>query len=92
MHYKTIVLELLQQQPALHEELRSSNCLLSAMNQLAVLLRDLHHQTLADLRRLRSSESQPLLSSEAMELATHQLQQSLLTEDNESFSLDETMR
>lgn len=91
MHYKTIVLELLEQQPALHDRLKSSNALLSTMNQLAVLLRDLHHEILANLFQASPHESPTLLSSEALELATHQLQQSLVAEDSESFSLDEAM-
>ena len=91
MHYKTIVLELLEQQPALHAELRSSGSLLSTMNQLAAVLRDLHLQTLADLRTARPSESQPLLSSEALELAVHDLRQTLSPDRSESFSLDEAM-
>jgi hypothetical protein len=93
MHYKTIVLELLESPPALYEQLRASGSLLSTMNKLASLLRDLHLQTLEELQQAQPSESQAALSSEAMELAVHQLQQSLLPAEpnSETFSLDQAM-
>ena len=37
MQYKTIVLELIEERPGLHEELKSSNSLLSTVNQMATL-------------------------------------------------------
>ena len=44
MHYKTIVLELIQQQPELHEQLRASRTLLATMDAYALELKASHEE------------------------------------------------
>ena len=52
MQYKTIVLELLQQNPELHASLTSNSSLLSTMNQFAIQLRENHLAIIEKLRDL----------------------------------------
>jgi hypothetical protein len=83
MRYKTIVLELLQQNPALHDELKASGSLLSTMERMAVALREDHLQLLETLRAQHPTDSEILLRGQAMELVVDQLRQSILQEDQE---------
>ena len=96
MQYKTIVLELIQQRPMLHEQLRSSNTLLSTVNRLATLLRDSHLAAIEQLRQARPDSASLQLASEAMEIALDELQQQLPpdpeTGEAEALSLDEAMQ
>jgi hypothetical protein len=95
MQYKTIALEMIQERPQWHEELRSSNSLLSTVNQYAQTLREIHLAAIEQLRQARPEPSPLQLSSEAMEMALKQLEQSLPTEpqsDAKVFSLDAAMQ
>lgn len=83
MRYKTIVLELLQQNPSLHDELKASGSLLSTMERMAVALREDHLQLLETLRAQHPTDSEILLRSQAMELVVEQLRQSILQEETE---------
>lgn len=93
--YKTIVLELLRDRPALHEQLRVSGTLQASMEQLAVAFRACHLEHLKELAESRQASDPAQLSSEAMELAVKELQDSLpgelASEDTELFSLDQAM-
>ena len=93
MQYKTIVLELIEVRPELHHQLRSSNSLLSTVNRLAALLRGMHLARIDELRQTRPGSAEPQLSSEALELALEQLQESLpsSTDEEVTLSLDEAM-
>jgi hypothetical protein len=93
MQYKTIVLELIEERPELHEQLRSSNTLLSTVNRLATVLRGIHLATIDQLRQTRPGSAEPQLSSEALELALQQLRESLPSNTDEEgmLSLDEAM-
>ena len=75
MQYKTIVLELLEQSPGLSRELRRNDALLSTMNQLAVSFRDLHLRLLDQLTSSQPELDETLLKSQAMEVATEQMQE-----------------
>ena len=78
MHYKTIVLELLQHQyPALHEQLRASRTLLATMNDTAIDLRAAHHTWMAELRQANPGLDPNRISSEALEMALQDLRDSL---------------
>lgn len=78
MHYKTIVLELLQHQyPALHEQLRASRTLLATMNDSATGLRAAHHAWMAELRQANPGLDPSRISSEALEMAIQDLRDSL---------------
>lgn len=93
--YKTIVLELLRDRPALHEQLRASGTLQASMEQLAVAFRACHLERLKELAESRPGSESYQLSSEAMELALKELQDSLPAEssdeDSGTFSLDQAM-
>lgn len=93
--YKTIVLELLRDRPALHEQLRASGTLLASMEQLAVAFRACHLDRMKALAENRPGSEPYQLSSEAMEMALQELQDSLPAElsdaDSETFSLDQAM-
>ena len=95
--YKTIVHELLKDRPALHERLRAEGTLLPTMEQLAMAFRACHLNWSKELEKTRPGSDPSQLSSEALELAMHELQDSLPPEspgsaDNaETFSLDQVM-
>ena len=93
--YKTIVLELLRDRPALHEQLRASGTLQASMEQLAVAFRACHLERMKELAESRPGSDPAQISSEAMELAVKELQDSLPSEssdaDTETFSLDQAM-
>ena len=78
MHYKTIVLGLLQEQyPALHEQLRKSRTLLQAMDDYAVSLKR-HHESWMDRLALSKPDSDPAqIASQALELALEDLRDDL---------------
>jgi hypothetical protein len=74
MHYKTIVLAMLQDRPALHEELRRSRTLLSTMERYALELKESHAAWQKRLASVRPGSDPSQLSSEALELALEELQ------------------
>ena len=96
--YKTIILELLQDQyPMLHERLRASRTLPSTLDEQAVALRR-HHQTRMDELAQARPDRDPLqISSQALELALQDVRDSLPSESEptdaeEIFSLDAATR
>jgi hypothetical protein len=95
--YKTIVMELLQDRPALHERLRVEGTLLQSMEQLAVAFRACHLERMKELSEARPGSDPTQLSSEALELALQELEESLPAasspdEDSmETLSLDQAM-
>ncbi|HVX12070.1 MAG TPA: hypothetical protein VHC22_12890 [Pirellulales bacterium] len=92
--YKTIALELLKDRPALHERLRVSGTLLATIEQLALAFRACHLNRMKALAATRPGSDQAQLSSEALELALQELQDSLPPESlpsDETFSLDQAM-
>lgn len=92
--YKTIVLELLQDRPTMHERLRASGTLLESMQQLAVAFRACHLNRMQELAAARPGSDPAQLSSEALELALQELQDSLppeSPESDETLSLDQAM-
>jgi hypothetical protein len=94
MLYKTIVLELIQQHPHMHDQLRKDRMLLQAVEFYAKGLKASHtaQRELIALSRPGSDPSQ--IASEAMELAVRDLEQSLALlgpDENTSTFLDEAM-
>ena len=86
MQYKTIVLELLQQQTELHEQLRLTRRLRPTMEALATGLRELHISWMNTLSQARPGSDPAQISSEAMELALKGLEDHLpsaLAQDGE---------
>jgi hypothetical protein len=98
MMYKTIVLELLQEQyPVLHEQLRRERMLLKTLELYATELRTAHLAWMEAIRRASPDFDPSQLSIEALELALEHLQGSLPSESpptdaaEETFSLDAAM-
>ncbi len=78
MHYRTIVLELLEEQfPALHRQLRENQTLLESVNRCAADLKACHEYWMHYLDRTRPQSDPRLVKSEAMELALKELQDAL---------------
>jgi hypothetical protein len=95
MRYKSIVLQLLEQYPEFHEQLRSRHLLLPTMEQLARELKTCH-EVWKNVLIQRNPDSEPSqIASEAMEIAIKELEDRLSgafpPEDSETFSLDAAM-
>jgi hypothetical protein len=95
MQYKTIVLELLQQQPEIHDQLRRQRKLLTTMEHYAKELQASHQAWTEFLFQLRPDSGKSQLRSEALEIALQELEERLPTgshpDNNELFSLDDAM-
>lgn len=98
--YKTIVLELIQDQyPTLHERLRASRTLLSTLERYAADLKDRHEHWTAELERQHPTPGgQPSrIVAEALELALEEMRAGLPSEsppsgpEAEPLSLDAAM-
>ncbi len=74
MMYKTMVLELLQQRPPIHDQLRASRTLLSTTERLAEGLRDSHDMWKSRLRQSMPDSSPSAISSAALESALGELE------------------
>jgi len=95
MHYKTIVLEFIQEQPRLHDRLRHSRTLLSTVDLQAAALKR-YHETWMDRLTQAKPDSDPCqVASQALELALEDLRENLPSESppsgEEPFSLDAAM-
>jgi hypothetical protein len=96
MHYKTIVLEFIQEQhPKLHDKLRASRTLLSAVNLQAAALKRYHETWMDRLSQAKPDSDQSQIASEALELALEDLREDLPSESppdgTDEFSLDTAM-
>jgi len=95
MQYKTIVLEILEEQPKMHEELRQNRKLLPTLEFYASELRDSHEEWKDRLLQAKPDSDPSQIASEAMELALKDLQDHLPSESNqdesETLSLDQAM-
>ncbi len=97
MHYKTIVLELLQEQyPKLHEQLRQERTLLMTLDEYANELKSAHLAWMDEIRRASPESDESQVSSEALQLAIEHLQgglpcESPMGETAEALSLDAAM-
>ena len=77
MHYKTIVLELIEQHPILHNRLRASRTLLEAVNRHATALKACHESWKNRLAEARPGSEASQIANEALELALQELQADL---------------
>jgi hypothetical protein len=95
MHYKTIVLELLQQRTELHEQLRKERKLLKAMEIYANELKERHEAWKETLIQSQPASDRQQISSEALELAISELEDRLPAEspnpEADPLSLDAAM-
>jgi hypothetical protein len=74
MQYKTITLELIQENPELYERLRSTKRLLPSMDAYAIDLKSLHDQWKERLSNKHPGSDPRQIASEALELAIQDLQ------------------
>ena len=74
MQYKTIILELLQQRPRMHEQLRQERKLLTAVEIYAKELKESHEAMTEQLRQAKPESDPRQLSSEAFEMALKELE------------------
>lgn len=95
MHYKTIVLSLLEQRTDLYEQLRTIRQLLPTMEALATELRKQHLALTATLTQANPQSEPSQIPSQALELAVKELEERLLIasrpDESETLSLDEIM-
>ena len=95
MQYKTIILELLQNRPQLHEQLRKDRKLLPAMENYARELKTSHQGWKELLSQIRPGSDKNQIASEALELALKELEDRLPSESpqngNEALILDAAM-
>jgi hypothetical protein len=95
MHYKTIIMELLEQRPRIREELRQSRKLLPTLEFYASELKDSHDDWKDRLQQSKPDSDPSQIASQAMELALKDLQDHLPSESNqhetEALSLDRAM-
>jgi hypothetical protein len=97
MYYKTITLELIQDHPALHEQLRATRTLLTAVDLHAVALKRYHQTRMEELSLARPESEEMQIASAALELAIEDLKYDLRLEsqtesdDAEIFCLDAAM-
>ncbi len=77
MHYKTITLELLQEEPELYERLRSSKRLLPAMDAYSIELKASHEAWQEAIARQHPGSDPRHVAAEALELAIQELRDRL---------------
>jgi hypothetical protein len=95
MLYKTMVLELIQQRPELHEQLRKDRMLLPMLEFCARRLKASHEARKEVLSQARPGSDPSQIASEALEIALQDLQVCLQAEsppgDSELISLEDAM-
>lgn len=77
MPYKTIILELLQANPTLHETLRRGRMLLPVMESLAIALKARHEALKEQLFATKADIDPSQASSAAMEIAVKEMENRL---------------
>jgi hypothetical protein len=77
MQYKTIVLQILEQQTEIYDQLRRERKVLPAMNHYARELRSLHLAWQETLNQARPESEPSQIASEALELALKDLEDRL---------------
>jgi hypothetical protein len=95
MQYKTLIHELLQQRPKMHEQLRKDRKLLTTMERYAKELRTSHLAWQDLLSELRPGSDKSQIASEALEIAVKEMEDHLPSEsprkEHEPLCLDAAM-
>lgn len=95
MQYKTIVLEILQTRPQMHEQFRKDRKLLTTLEIYAKELKTSHEAWKETLSQLRPGSESSQIASVAMEMALQDLEDRLPSEsqkdEQEALSLDQAM-
>jgi hypothetical protein len=93
--YKTIVLDLLQDRPQMHEQLRQKRMLLQTVERYAEQLKKKHEGWKEVISKTRPGSDPNRIASEALELAMEDLSACLAPEyppeESEALSLDDAM-
>jgi len=77
MQYKTMVLELIQARPEMHDRLRKERMLLATMERTARELKTRHEELKELLSQARPGSDPSQIASEALEIALKELENSL---------------
>jgi hypothetical protein len=80
MQYKTIIHDLLQQRPQMHDQLRKSRKLLPTLEHYAKELKTSHEAWKGLLTQLRPGSDKNQIASEAMEIACKEMEDRLPSE------------
>ena len=94
MQYKTIVLRLLENSPALYQRLRDRRQLLEAVNHCSMSLKKRQKELTATLTQKTPGRHHRQLESEALEIAVEELKARLPSESHQpdqELSLDQAM-
>ena len=95
MHYKTIVHELVMSHEKIHSQLRKKRLLLPALDRYAAELKRRHDALKDQLSRRKPGSDPSQISSEALEIALKELEDSLHSwfprKNDEVLSLEEAM-
>ena len=98
MHYKTIVLALLEENPALQRRLKRERTMLKTVETYAQTLKEIHEEVTEQLRQILPSGDPSQIASEALEVALAELRELLPSASNprgnliQGHSLDEAMK
>ena len=95
MQYKTIILELLQQRPQMHEQLRKNRKLLPALDFYARELKTSHETWKETLSQAKPGSDPSQIASEALEMALGEMVEHLDSgsppNENQPLTLDGAM-
>jgi hypothetical protein len=96
MQYRTIVLEIIQQNPTIHDQLRCKRELLATLRLFAIKLRIRHEAWMYMLKKAMPDSEQSQISGEAFEYALLDLKDSLRAkfppeEEEEPFPVEDLM-
>ena len=83
MHYTSIVLQMIEDRPILHESLRQQRRLLATLNQLALALKMSQESWQAKLASTDPNHDPSQRTSQSLELAIQELSDSLPNESSE---------
>jgi len=86
MQYKSIIHDLLQQRPQMHDQLRKSRKLLPTLEQYARELKSSHEAWKEMLLQLRPGSDRSQIASEAMEIALKEMEDRLPTASSQDGS------
>jgi hypothetical protein len=78
MQYKTIILELIQQNETLHDRLRSNRSFLATVDRLAAQLKADHETYLNEMAMQEPAASRPAVSQQAFEMAIKEAEEQLM--------------
>ena len=95
MHYKTIIMELINDQPELAVQLRGRKQMLATIETYSMELKNRHEAWTKELSQTRPGSHSSQIASEALELAIAQIRDRLasasVTDEDDALSLEAAM-